>query len=80
MPSHQLLDLALALASRRADQLVPRLGSQVGAEEPHGGDAEGAFGELVEDERKAADGTRDLDAIVGGVLRQAQDRRAVHKE
>ena len=79
-PGHELLHLRSSLPPSRLEDGPVIVVGQVRRQEPHSREVDRARSEQIEDDREAARGPSDLDAVVGLVLGEREDGPAVGEE
>ena len=77
---YELLDVSLALMTRRLKDLHVILRCQERSKQANRCEVDAAVGEPLENHRKPACGPRRLDAVIGSVLRQVEDLPAIGEE
>jgi len=80
VPGHELLDLSLAPAGGRVQKTVRALVRQVWCDQPHRREVEGAVAEHAQDAGMLPRRPRGQDPVIGLVLGEAQDLRAIGEE
>jgi len=72
-----VLDVVFSLAVRRGQEVLVVLGGEMGSQKPRGGDAQAAGRQSFEDGRKPSRRPSGLDSVVGSVLGELENSRAV---